>query len=93
MYDPFLIAWHIRDERKGGQWRGGTIWWYIWALINNYKFLREYYPFLKRRWNLRYPWFISMLAFMIRESSIFIPSEIKKSLKLLVESYIRRNFL
>jgi glycosyltransferase involved in cell wall biosynthesis len=83
---PDLLAWHIRTERMGGQWRGSKFWWYSWSIKNNMKFLRKYYSYLKRKWNLKYPWWISFLIFSLRQLSVFIPDSIKLLLRKLLRA-------
>ena len=85
MFMPKLVAWHIRMERAGGQWRGSTLWWYIWAIRNNLKFLRKNYQYLKHRWGLKYPWWISFLSFSFRETSVLLPEPAKQVLRKLFE--------
>ena len=85
LFMPELIAWHIRTERIGGQWRGSALWWYMWAIRNNYKFLRKNYSYLKQKWGLKYPWWISFLAFSFRETSVLLPEPAKQVLRRLFE--------
>lgn len=85
IFVPELVAWHIRAERTGGQWRSSALWWYTWAIRNNIKFLRKNYPYLKYKWGLKHPWWISLLAFSFRETSVLLPEPAKRVLRGLFE--------
>ncbi|MFC2105534.1 glycosyltransferase family 2 protein [Candidatus Bipolaricaulota bacterium] len=85
IFVPKLVAWHIRAERTGGQWRGSVVWWYIWAIRNNIKFLRKNYAYLKCRWDLKHPWWISLLAFSLRVASVLVPEPTKRILRRVFE--------
>lgn len=81
IFVPEMVSWHIRTERTGGQWRKSVLWWYSWAVRNNLRFLKKNYSYLRRRWDLKYPWWISFLAFSLRETSVLLPKPIKRVLR------------
>jgi glycosyltransferase involved in cell wall biosynthesis len=84
VFSPELVAWHIRTERTGGQWRGSALWWYIWAVRNNTRFLRKNYRYIKGKWHLRYPMFLSLMLFACRITSVLVPAKVRRGVRKLI---------
>lgn len=84
VFSPELVAWHIRTERTGGQWRGSVLWWYMWAVRNNTRFLRKNYRYIRQKWNLRYPMWLLVIVFSCRILSVLIPTQIRRGLRKLI---------
>lgn len=81
---PRLVFWHVRSVRTGGQHRGSRLWWYGWALRNNWRFLQKHYAFLQRTFHLRAPMWVSFAALAVRLTSTFVPTSAKRLVKRLV---------
>lgn len=78
---PRMVFWHVRSIRTGGQHRGSKLWWYLWSLRNNWRFLRNHYAFLQHTFHLRAPWWVSFVALAVRLTSIFVPHSFKNWVK------------
>lgn len=81
---PRMVFWHVRSVRTGGQHRGSRLWWYVWALRNNWRFLQKHYAFLQHTFHLRAPMWVSFVALAVRLTSTFVPSSLKNLIKRLV---------
>lgn len=89
VYSPDLLAWHLRPKGRSGQWRGSRLWWYFWAVRNNYRFLKKEYGFLRDKWRLYYPWWVSWAAFCFSQLTVFVPDRLKWIIQKLTVSIAR----
>ncbi|MBA7500815.1 hypothetical protein ES704_03576 [subsurface metagenome] len=81
VFSPELVSWHIR-QKTGGQRRDSKLLWCCWSVRNNTKFLKKYYPFLKNKWQLKYPCWFSWMIFSIRQTAaVFVPRNIRNILR------------
>ncbi|HHV77986.1 MAG TPA: glycosyltransferase family 2 protein [Syntrophothermus lipocalidus] len=87
VFSSDLVAWHI-GRKSGGQWRGGRLWWYYWAVRNNLRFLLKEYSFLRAKHRIAYPLLVVFIAFCIRQLAIFIPANFKTVLKRFIGSLL-----
>jgi hypothetical protein len=68
---------HVVSPRGGGSHRGSVLWWYLWSVRNNRRFLARYHAYLRRSFGVRTPASLAFAALALRLTSAFVPARLK----------------
>ncbi|WP_404980592.1 glycosyltransferase family 2 protein [Carboxydichorda subterranea] len=88
MYDGRLVSFHL-PRTRGGQWSVSRWRWYASSVSNNWAFLVSNDGVLRKHYALHNR-YVAQCLFTLRQTSVLVPPTVRRSLRALKESVLRR---